>query len=73
MSQTEQPQPTHVAVPIEVWLEAVTTIGKEMTIEKGVGIWSALKNCKPIAPPPAPKTPAPENGATNRLPAGAKK
>lgn len=41
-------QPTHIAVPFDLWKQTITLISKEMTIEKGVDIWQGLMQCKPI-------------------------
>jgi hypothetical protein len=40
--------PTHIAVPIGVWSAAVTLISKELTIEKGNDVYTALTQCRPV-------------------------
>ncbi len=46
MSTPEQQSETYVAVPLALWTQAVTLIGKELTIEKGIDVWQGLVQCK---------------------------
>jgi hypothetical protein len=68
MSDPEQQPETFVAVPIALWTQAVTLIGKELTIEKGVDVWQGLVQCKKFTgnpsttPQPKPDAPPTEKG-----------
>lgn len=53
MSTPEQQPETYVAVPIALWTQAVTLIGKELTIEKGVDVWQGLVQCKKFTGTPS--------------------
>ncbi len=55
MTNKPPTQPTHIAVPTDLWARTITLIGKELTIEKGVDIWQALSLCKPIVEAPTPE------------------
>ena len=50
---TAPKQPTHVAVPFDLWKRTIVLISKEMTIEKGVDVWQGLMECKSIIGTPA--------------------
>ena len=54
MSNPEQQSETYVAVPLALWTQTVTLIGKELTIEKGIDVWQGLVQCKQFAGKPTP-------------------
>lgn len=58
---TPPPQATHVAVPTGLWVQTITLIGKELTIEKGLDVYQALSQCKAIIGTPAPNEKVDEN------------